>query len=107
VRRLIKNGFDAVFADYDLILGPTAPTAAYRIGEKSGDPLAMYLGDVYTVPVNIAGIPAMSLCCGFDSASMPIGMQLIGPAFGESAIISAAYAYEQSTPWHLRRPPVL
>lgn len=100
VRRIIKNGFDKVFENYDLIIGPTAPTTAYKIGSKSGDPLAMYLGDVYTVPVNIAGLPAMSINCGFDGDNMPIGLHMIGPAFGESKILRAAYAFEKSTPYN-------
>lgn len=100
VRRIIKNGFDEVFNKYDLIIGPTAPTTAYKLGSKSGDPLAMYLGDIYTVPVNIAGIPAMSLNCGFDGDGMPIGLQIIGPAFGETKILRAAYAFEKSTSYN-------
>ena len=103
VRRLIKNGFDEIFKNHDLILGPTAPTAAYPIGAKSGDPLSMYLGDIYTVPVNIAGLPALSMPCGFDGDGMPIGMQLIGPAFGEEKILGAAFAYERSEPAEARR----
>jgi aspartyl-tRNA(Asn)/glutamyl-tRNA(Gln) amidotransferase subunit A len=98
VRRIIKNGFDNVFDKYDLIIGPTAPTTAYPIGSKSDDPLAMYLGDIYTVPVNIAGVPALSVNCGFDKDKMPIGLQIIGPAFSEAVIFQAAYAFEQSMP---------
>lgn len=105
VRRIIKDGFDKVFKDYDLIIGPTAPTTAYKLGEKSGDPLSMYLGDIYTVPVNIAGIPALSLNCGFDGDGMPIGLQIIGPAFGEPTILRAAYQFEQSTPYN-KRPKI-
>ncbi len=105
VRRIIKNGFDSVFARYDLIIGPTAPTTAYPLGAKSGDPLAMYLGDVYTVPVNIAGLPALSLNCGFDGDGMPIGLHVIGPAFGEPQMLRAAYAFEQSAP--IRKAPPL
>ena len=97
VRRLIKNGFDKVFESCDLIIGPTAPTTAYPLGAKADDPLAMYLGDIYTVPVNIAGVPAMSVPCGFDPDGMPIGLQIIAPAFGEQKIFKAAYAFEQST----------
>jgi aspartyl-tRNA(Asn)/glutamyl-tRNA(Gln) amidotransferase subunit A len=100
VRRIIKNGFDKVFENYDLIIGPTAPTTAYPLGSKSEDPLAMYLGDIYTVPVNIAGVPAMSLNCGFDPDGMPIGLQIIAPAFGEAKIFRAAYAFEKSTPYN-------
>jgi aspartyl-tRNA(Asn)/glutamyl-tRNA(Gln) amidotransferase subunit A len=100
VRRIIKNDFDKVFENYDLIIGPTAPTTAYPIGSKSDDPLSMYLGDIYTVPVNIAGLPAMSLNCGFDGSDMPIGLQIIGPAFGETKIFKAGYAFEKSTPYN-------
>lgn len=96
IRRIIKNGFDEIFKNYDLIIGPTAPTAAYPIGSKSNDPVSMYLGDIYTVPVNIAGVPALSVNCGFDSDGMPIGLQVIGPAFSEAKIFQAAYAYEKS-----------
>jgi aspartyl-tRNA(Asn)/glutamyl-tRNA(Gln) amidotransferase subunit A len=106
VRRVIKNGFDMVFDKYDLIIGPTAPTVAYETGSKSGDPLAMYLGDIYTVPVNIAGVPALSINCGFDADNMPIGLQIIGPAFSEPRILKAAFAFEQSTPYHTVRPSI-
>jgi aspartyl-tRNA(Asn)/glutamyl-tRNA(Gln) amidotransferase subunit A len=100
VRRIIKNDFDKVFENYDLVIGPTAPTTAYPLGSKNDDPLAMYLGDIFTVPVNIAGLPAMSLNCGFDSGNMPIGLQIIGPAFGETKIFKAGYAFERSTPYN-------
>lgn len=95
VRTLLKNAFDQVFADYDAILAPVAPTTAYRIGEKTKDPLEMYLGDVYTVPVNIAGLPALSLPCGTDSQGLPIGMQLIGKAYSEPTLYRAGFAFEQ------------
>lgn len=95
VRTLLKNAFDQVFAGYDAILAPVAPTTAYRIGEKTRDPLEMYLGDVYTVPVNIAGLPALSLPCGTDSQGLPIGMQLIGKAYSEPTLYRAGFAFEQ------------
>ncbi len=95
VRTLLKNAFDQVFAGYDAILAPVAPTTAYRIGEKTKDPLEMYLGDVYTVPVNIAGLPALSLPCGTDSQGLPIGMQLIGKAYSEPTLYRAGFAFEQ------------
>ena len=104
VRRLIQGAFGEVFGSYDMILAPNAPTTAYKIGENISDPLKMYLGDVYTVSVNLAGIPAVSLPCGFDKKGLPIGLQLIGPAFGEPALVRAAHAYQQSTDWHQRRP---
>lgn len=95
VRTLLKNAFDQVLAGYDAILAPVAPTTAYRIGEKTRDPLEMYLGDVYTVPVNIAGLPALSLPCGTDSQGLPIGMQLIGKAYSEPTLYRAGFAFEQ------------
>ena len=95
MRTLIKREFERVLEQCDMILAPVAPTTAYRLGEKTGDPLQMYLGDIYTVPVNIAGLPALSLPCGRDAAGLPIGMQLIGRAFGEAELYQAAYAFEQ------------
>ncbi len=96
VKALIKEGFDKAFQKYDVILGPTAPSTAPKLGESLSDPLKMYLGDIYTVSVNLAGLPAISLPCGTDSKGLPIGMQLIGRHFGEKDIIRAAYSYEQS-----------
>lgn len=95
VRTLIKQEFERILQICDMILAPVAPTTAYRLGEKTGDPLQMYLGDIYTVPVNIAGLPALSLPCGRDAEGLPIGMQLIGRAFGEAELYQAAYAFEQ------------
>ena len=95
VRTLIGQEFERVLKTCDMILSPVAPTTAYRLGEKTGDPLQMYLGDIYTVPVNIAGLPALSLPCGKDAAGLPIGMQLIGRAFGEAELYQVAYAFEQ------------
>lgn len=95
VRTLIKREFERILQTCDIILAPVAPTTAYRLGEKTGDPLQMYLGDIYTVPVNIAGLPALSLPCGRDAEGLPIGMQLIGRAFGEAELYQAAYAFEQ------------
>ncbi|MEY8382623.1 Asp-tRNA(Asn)/Glu-tRNA(Gln) amidotransferase subunit GatA [Christensenellaceae bacterium 44-20] len=95
VRTLIGREFERVLEQCDMILAPVAPTTAYRLGEKTGDPLQMYLGDIYTVPVNIAGLPALSLPCGRDAEGLPIGMQLIGRAFGEAELYQAAYAFEQ------------
>jgi aspartyl-tRNA(Asn)/glutamyl-tRNA(Gln) amidotransferase subunit A len=94
VRTLLKQSFDQVFAQYDAILAPVAPTTAYRIGEKTQDPLEMYMGDVYTVPVNIAGLPALSMPVGTDSQGLPIGMQLIGKAFSEPKLYQIGYALE-------------
>jgi aspartyl-tRNA(Asn)/glutamyl-tRNA(Gln) amidotransferase subunit A len=105
VRALIKRDFDRAFEQCDVIVSPTAPTAAFRVGEKSSDPLQMYLSDVFTVTCNIAGICGISLPCGFTTGDkpLPIGMQLLGPAFGEMALLRAARMYERQTPWHARR----
>ena len=97
VRTLVKNEFDKAFEKYDVVLTPTAPAVAYQFGEKTENPLEMYLSDICTVSVNVAGLPGISIPCGLDSKGMPIGMQLIGPRFGEAAILNAAYTYEQAT----------
>lgn len=96
VKALIKKAFDEAFAKYDLILGPVAPTTAPKLGESLLDPIKMYLGDIYTVSVNLAGLPGMSIPCGVDAKGLPIGLQLIGDCFKEKNIIRAAYAYEQA-----------
>lgn len=100
VRTLIKNDFDKVFSECDAILGPTAPTTAFKVGEKSDDPLAMYLSDIYTIAVNLAGIPAMSLPCGFSKSGLPIGLQILTKHFGEETMLRLGHAYEQGTEWH-------
>lgn len=100
VRGLIKESFNKAFEKCDMIISPVAPTTAYKIGENFTDPLKMYLGDIYTVSVNLAGIPAVSLPCGFDSKGMPIGMQLIGQSFSERKLVKAGYAYQQATDFH-------
>ncbi|NLE65173.1 MAG: Asp-tRNA(Asn)/Glu-tRNA(Gln) amidotransferase subunit GatA [Elusimicrobia bacterium] len=104
VRTLIKRDFEKAFEDCDLILSPTAPTTAFRIGEKTSDPIAMYLSDIFTIPANLAGIPAMSLPCGFDKAGLPVGLQLMARAFDEETLLNAAFVYEQKTGWHKERP---
>lgn len=104
VRTLIKRDFDEAFKKVDVIVTPTSPTAAFRIGEKSEDPLQMYLSDIFTISVNLAGVPGISIPCGFTSGNLPVGLQLIGRHFDEETILKAAYAYEQSTDWHKRRP---
>jgi aspartyl-tRNA(Asn)/glutamyl-tRNA(Gln) amidotransferase subunit A len=104
VRTLIKKDFDDAFKKCDAIITPTAPTTAFKIGEKMEDPLKMYLSDIYTISVNLAGLPALSLPCGFDSEGLPIGMQIVGKHFDESTVLGIAYAYEQSTEWHKRKP---
>ena len=104
VRRLIRNDYDEAFKEVDLIAGPVAPTAAFRIGEKTDDPLAMYLGDLYTVSANLAGIGGISIPCGFTSGGLPIGLQLQGPALEEERLLRAAHMFQQATDWHARRP---
>ena len=106
VRTLIKREFEAALATNDVILTPTSPSVAFRLGEKVDDPYAMYLNDLYTIPVNIAGNPALSLPCGL-SQGLPVGMQLIGRPFEESTLLGASHAYEQVTDWHRRTPPPL
>lgn len=106
VRTLIKQDFDAAFAQVDVIACPTSPTTAFKIGERVDDPLQMYLSDVFTLAVNLAGICGISVPCGFDELGLPIGLQLLGPAFGEERILHVAYAYEQTTEWHTHLAPV-
>jgi aspartyl-tRNA(Asn)/glutamyl-tRNA(Gln) amidotransferase subunit A len=104
VRRLVKRDYDEAFAACDVVMGPTTPTAAFRIGDKSDDPLAMYLSDVYTVSANLAGLPGVSVPCGFTAAGLPIGLQLLAPPFEEEKLLRAARMYEAATDWHTRRP---
>ncbi|MBF0188895.1 MAG: Asp-tRNA(Asn)/Glu-tRNA(Gln) amidotransferase subunit GatA, partial [Magnetococcales bacterium] len=104
VRRLIANDFSSAFEKVDVILGPTSPTTAFKLGEKTDDPVQMYLSDIFTINVNLAGLPGMSLPCGFDSQGLPIGMQLIGRPLGEETILQVGHAYEQATEWHTRKP---
>ncbi|MGZ8453595.1 MAG: Asp-tRNA(Asn)/Glu-tRNA(Gln) amidotransferase subunit GatA [Candidatus Binatia bacterium] len=104
VRTLIKQDFDATFIRCDAIVTPTAPTTAFKIGEKINDPLQMYLSDIYTISINLAGLPALSLPCGLDGDGMPIGLQIIGKHFDEATVLRTAYAYEQATEWHLKKP---
>jgi aspartyl-tRNA(Asn)/glutamyl-tRNA(Gln) amidotransferase subunit A len=106
VRRLIKDDFDRAFANCEVIAGPTSPTAAFKIGEKSDDPLAMYLSDIYTISANLAGIPALSLPCGFTRSGLPIGLQLQAPPFAEEKLLRIARMFEAATEWHKRRPSV-
>lgn len=103
VRTLIKQDFEKVFNDYDLILGPTTPTTAFNLDENMDDPLTMYMNDILTVPVNLAGVPAISIPCGFSNG-LPIGLQLIGKHFDEATIYQAAYAFEQATEFHKEKP---
>ncbi len=104
VRRLIRQDFDQAFAKVDVIMGPTTPTPAYRLGEKAADPLASYLGDTYTVSANLAGICSLSTPCGFTQSGLPIGLQLQAPALEEDRLLRAAHMYQTATDWRLRRP---
>ena len=103
IRRLIANDFVAAFKDCDVILGPTSPTTAFRLGEKSSDPVQMYLSDIYTIAVNLAGLPGMALPCGL-SDGLPVGLQLIGDYFAEARLLNVAHRFQQATDWHLRQP---
>ena len=104
VRTLIKKDFEEAFKKCDAIVTPTAPTTAFKIGEKTQDPLQMYLSDIFTISVNLAGLPGLSLPCGFDPEGLPIGMQIIGKHLDEATILRIGYAYEQTTEWHKRKP---
>jgi aspartyl-tRNA(Asn)/glutamyl-tRNA(Gln) amidotransferase subunit A len=104
VRRLIRRDFDQAFAQCDVIIGPTSPTAAFKIGEKTSDPLAMYLSDIYTISANLAGIPGISIPCGFTKAGLPIGLQILGAPFAEEKLLRIARMHERETDWHKRRP---
>ncbi len=104
VRSLIKASFDEALGRYDMILSPVSPATAYRIGEQIDDPLAMYMADIYTVSVNLSGLPAAALPCGFGNDGMPVGMQLIGKAFSEPALVGAAYVYQSNTDYHEQFP---
>ena len=107
VRRLIKEDFDQAFKNVDIILTPTSPTPAFKIGEKTLDPLSMYLSDIYTISANLAGLPAVSIPCGFTKENLPVGMQLIGKEFDEATLIRAGYSYQCATEWHKYLPPMI
>ena len=104
VRTLIKQDFEKAFEQVDVLISPTAPTTAFKAGEKNADPISMYLTDLMTIPVNLAGLPGLSLPCGFDSNGLPIGLQLISNVLREDQLFQVAYAYEQSTEWRDRTP---
>ncbi|MDR0737052.1 MAG: Asp-tRNA(Asn)/Glu-tRNA(Gln) amidotransferase subunit GatA [Zoogloeaceae bacterium] len=104
IRRLIAGDFAEAFKVCDVLLGPTSPTTAFKQGEKSADPVEMYLSDIYTIAVNLAGLPGLSLPCGFDAQGLPIGLQLIGNYFEEARILNAAHGFQQATDWHVRQP---
>jgi len=104
VRRLIAEDYEAAFAQCDLIMGPTTPNTAYRIGQNDEDPLAMYLGDIYTTSINLAGLPGMSIPAGFGADGLPVGLQIVGRWFDEARMLGAAHQFQQATDWHLRTP---
>ena len=104
VRTLIKQDFDKVFQDFDCIVAPTSPTSAFKIGERSLDPLKMYLSDIYTISVNLAGIPAISIPCGFTKTGLPVGLQIMAKVFNEEMLFRVAHTFEQSTDWHKLKP---
>ena len=106
LRRLIAQDFVAAFRHCDVIMGPTSPSTAFRIGEKSSDPVQMYLSDIYTIAVNLAGLPGMSIPCGFDGGSLPVGLQIIGNYFDEARMLNVAHQYQLATDWHRRAPAV-
>jgi aspartyl-tRNA(Asn)/glutamyl-tRNA(Gln) amidotransferase subunit A len=105
VRRLIKDDFDRAFKDKcDVVMGPTSPTAAFKVGEKTDDPLSMYLADVYTISCNLAGLPGISIPCGFTKGGLPIGLQILGAPFEEEKLLRVARMFEKATDWHTKRP---
>jgi aspartyl-tRNA(Asn)/glutamyl-tRNA(Gln) amidotransferase subunit A len=106
VRTLIREDFERAFERCDVIATPTSPVAAFPLGERIDDPLQMYLADIFTLSCNLAGLPGISVPCGFTDGGLPVGLQLLGPPLGEEALLAAAAAYEASTPWHERRPPL-
>jgi aspartyl-tRNA(Asn)/glutamyl-tRNA(Gln) amidotransferase subunit A len=106
VRTLIRRDFEEAFKRCEVILTPTAPTPAFALGEKTGDPLTMYLSDIFTISANLAGIPGISVPCGFTQAGLPVGLQLLGRPFDEATVLQVAFAYEQATEWHRRKPPL-
>lgn len=106
VRTLIKQDFDSVFKDFDCIVTPTSPTPAFKIGERVADPLKMYLSDIYTISVNLAGIPAISVPCGFTKKGLPVGLQILAKPFNEEMLLRVAHAYEQNTEWHKIRAKI-
>jgi aspartyl-tRNA(Asn)/glutamyl-tRNA(Gln) amidotransferase subunit A len=106
VRRLVKNDFDEAFKEVDVIISPTSPTKAFKIGEKLDDPLKMYLSDIFTIPVNLAGITAISIPCGFSEDGLPMGLQIMGNHFREDLVLKVAYTFERNTRYHLKKPNI-
>ena len=103
IRHLISDDFKQAFEKVDVIMGPTSPEVAFKAGEKSGDPVSMYLSDIYTIATNLAGLPGMSVPCGFSN-NMPVGLQIIGNYFDESRLLNVAHQYQQTTDWHTQMP---
>ncbi|UCF17425.1 MAG: Asp-tRNA(Asn)/Glu-tRNA(Gln) amidotransferase subunit GatA, partial [Phycisphaerales bacterium] len=106
VRNLIRGDFVDAFEKCDCIMMPVAPTTAFKIGEKTDDPLQMYLSDIYTISANLAGIPGISIPCGFDGKGLPIGLQILGPTFAEEKLLRIARMFERDTNWHTREPSI-
>jgi aspartyl-tRNA(Asn)/glutamyl-tRNA(Gln) amidotransferase subunit A len=104
VRQLISNDFERAFHEVDVVIGPTTPTTAFKLGAKTADPVTMYLNDIYTIGANLAGLPAISVPCG-QAQGLPTAMQIIGPHFGEERLLNVAHRYQQETDWHRRTPP--
>jgi aspartyl-tRNA(Asn)/glutamyl-tRNA(Gln) amidotransferase subunit A len=106
VRRMIRGDFDSAFKEVDVLLGPTSPTPAFKLGERTADPLTMYLSDIYTITANLAGIPGISIPCGLTRTKLPIGLQLLGAPFAEETLLRTARVFERETDWHLKRPEI-
>jgi aspartyl-tRNA(Asn)/glutamyl-tRNA(Gln) amidotransferase subunit A len=104
IRRLIAQDFAKAFERCDVVLGPTAPTTAFELGAKADDPVQMYLNDIFTIPAPLAGLPALSIPCGFDAMGLPVGLQLLGSYFSEAKLLGIAHRYQQATDWHRRVP---
>ena len=106
VRTLIRRDFEQAFEQVDVIMTPTSPTPAFKIGEKVADPLQMYLSDIFTISCNLAGLPGMSVPCGFTSRGLPVGLQILGRPFEEETVLRIGYHYEKSTEWHQKHPRI-
>jgi aspartyl-tRNA(Asn)/glutamyl-tRNA(Gln) amidotransferase subunit A len=104
VRRLIARDFAEAFKRCDVIMGPTSPTTAFKLGEKMSDPVQMYLNDIYTIPANLAGLPGLSIPCGLDEKGLPVGLQIIGNHFAEAKMLGIAHQYQLATDWHAHAP---